>query len=53
MIVAIIVASIIWIWLKYELENAPLLDEQTGDLQYKEWITFLGYKIKRRKNDKV
>jgi hypothetical protein len=53
MIVLICIVVVVFLWLAYELENAPLLDEQTGDITYKEWIKFLGFKIKRRKNDKV
>lgn len=53
MIVLICIVVVVFLWMAYELENAPYLDDNTGDFVYREWIKFLGFKIKRRKNDKV
>jgi hypothetical protein len=47
-LIILLVASLIWS--AYQIENAPLYDEDTDTYTYKEYFTTLGIKIKKRKN---
>lgn len=47
-VIAIILA-VLWIWIAFNAENAPLYEEETDRFTYKEYITFFGIKIFKRK----
>lgn len=47
-VIAIILA-VLWIWIAFNAENAPLYEEETDRFTYKEYITFFGIKLFKRK----